>query len=183
MCNGQSAIALQVGGALQSAAGAYMKTSGEKRNLERSADIADMNARLSDLQAKSTLRQGQREEQRSRFETTNTKDSQTTGFAGNGIALDSETAIRVMTSTDVLGEIDANTINANAARAAWGYKMEGVQFRNEALTTRATASSLSPSQSAFGSLINSAGNISESYTRLKKAGAFEKRGTGKGVKT
>lgn len=185
MCNGASAIALQVGGGLQKAAGAYMKTSGEKRKLQGDADIADLNARLSDLSAKSTLRQGQREEQRSRFETTNTKDAQQTAFAGNGIALDSETAVRIMTSTDVLGEIDANTINANAARAAWGYRMEGVQFRNEALTKRATASSLNPALAATSSLINSAGNVAESYTRLKRAGAFDKkdsknRGSGRG---
>lgn len=181
MCNSSyTSIGMQVGGALSSAGGAYLKASGEKRTLQRQADVADLNARLSDLQAKSTYRQGQREEQRSRFETRNIRDKQTTGYAGNNIALDSETAIRVATSTDVLGEIDANTINANAARAAWGHRMEGVQFRNEALTSRASASAIKPGQAALTSLINSAGNISESYIRIKKATSSSgERGTGK----
>ncbi len=166
-------------GALQKAGGAFIKTSGEKRNFEASADIADLNARMSDLAAKSTLRQGQLEEQKSKIETTRTKDKAATGFAGNNIALDSQTAIRVMTSTEVLGDIEANIINANAGRAAWGYRMEGVQFRNEARTTRATAANLSPGRSAFNSLLGSAGNITESFVKLKKAGAFEKKSIGK----
>lgn len=186
MCDGNSALILQVGGALKSAAGAYRQASGEKSNLQYTADIADINARLSDLQASSTIRQGQRQEQQTRFDTTNLKDRQATGFAGNNIAVDSETALRVMTSTDVLGEIDANTINANAARAAWGHRMEAVQFRNEALTTRTTASNINPTAAATTSLINSAGNISESYARWKRAREKDntkddqKRGTRKG---
>ncbi len=119
------------------------------------------------------------EEQKSKIETTRTKDKAATGFAGNNIALDSQTAIRVMTSTEVLGDIEANIINANAGRAAWGYRMEGVQFRNEARTTRATAANLSPGRSAFNSLLGSAGNITESFVKLKKAGAFEKKSIGK----
>lgn len=187
MCDGYSSIAMQVGGALNSAAGAYFGAKGEKRQLERSADVADLNARLSNLSAKDALRRGQREEQASMLESTRTHDKAVTAYAANGIALDSQTAIQVLTSSDVLGKIDANTINANAARAAWGYRMEGVQYKNEALTSRAAASAISPFQRLQTSLINSAGNISDSYVRLKKAGAFEKepkagktgRGTGK----
>lgn len=172
-------MALQVGGALTSASGAYFGAKGEKRALERSADVADLNARLSKMSAKSTLRQGQREEQAARIDNRNIRDKQTTGYAGNNIALDSETAIRVMTSTEVLGEIDANTINANAARAAWGYRMEGVQYENEARSARAASSGISPFGQAATSLINSAGDISQNYIKLKKAGAFEKKTAGK----
>ena len=180
MCTPQASIGLQISGALSEATGAYLKTSGERSNLEASANMADLNARLSDMSAKQALRQGQVEYQASRLDTANLKEKQRTSFAANGIDLSSDTAVRVLTSTDVLGEIDANTINANAARAAWGYKLEGVQYRNEALVTRAGAKNLNPLRSARSSLINSAGDIAASWYKLKKAGAFDdNRGTGK----
>jgi hypothetical protein len=39
----------------------------------------------------------------------------------------------VLTSTDVMGQIDKNTIAANAVRSAWGYRTQATSFQNEAL--------------------------------------------------
>lgn len=181
MCNGQAAIGLQVAGAVQKGVGAFYGARSEARQLEHSANIADMNAKLSDMAADQTIKQGQREAQKSRFETTNTREAALAAYAGNGIALDSATVARVITSSDVLGEIDANTINANAARAAWGYRLEGVQFENEATVARAGAKSISPFTAASTSLISSAGNITQSYIKLKKSGAFDIGKTGRGT--
>jgi hypothetical protein len=45
--------------------------------------------------------------------------------------------VRVLTSTDLVGEVDANTIAANAIRAAWGYRTEAANHRGQALMSSA----------------------------------------------
>ncbi len=159
-----------------SATGAEIEAAGKKSSLNFAASFADTNARIADMTADSVLRQGQRAEQASRLETRNLKEKQRNSFAANGIALDSETANRVLTSTDLLGEVDANTLNANAARSAWGYRMEATGYRGEALVNRATANAIRPKSAFRTSLINSAGNISTSAYKLYKAGAFSGSG-------
>ncbi|MCC7304770.1 MAG: hypothetical protein IT558_00765 [Alphaproteobacteria bacterium] len=173
MCDGATALNTQISGGITTAIGAYYTARGEQENFKASANIADTNARLADLTAEAAIFAGQREEQMSRLATRDLKERQRTAYAGNGIALDSETAQRVLTSTDVMGEIEANTINANAARAAWGYRTEAVQWRNEALTKRASAKAISPRTRAMTSLINSASDVSASWYKLGKEGALE----------
>lgn len=173
MCNGATALSSQIDGGISTAIGSYYTAKGEQNNYLASAGIADTNARLSELTAQSALLQGQREEQASRIATSNVKEGQRAAYAANGIALDSDTANRVLTSTDVLGEIDANTLAANAARSAWGYRTQAVQYKNEALIKRASAKATSPFARAQASLINSAGPIAESWYKLGNSGALK----------
>lgn len=173
MCDGATALNTQIGGGLSTAIGAYYTAKGEQNNFQSTANIADTNSRIAELSAQSALFQGQKQEQASRIASRNLKEAQRTAYAGNGIDLNSETAQRVLTSTDVLGEIDANTISANAARAAWGYRTESVQYQNQALTARASAKAISPKTRAMSSLINSASSISESWYKLGKSGALK----------
>ena len=41
-------------------------------------------------------------------------------------------AAETLASTDIMKEVDANTTMANAIRNAWGYRMQGTNFTNEA---------------------------------------------------
>jgi hypothetical protein len=173
MCDATTSLNTQIMGGLTTGIGAYYSASAEKNNLKASANTADTNARIAELTGKSVLVQGQREEQISRLNTSDIKEAQRVGYASNGISLDSETAQRVLTSTDVLGEIDANTIAANAVRGAWGYRTESIQHTNEALTKRASAKSISPGTRAGTSLINSAARVSESWYKLGKEGSLK----------
>ena len=173
MCDGPTSLNTQISGGINTGIGAYFTAAGERNNLNASANIADTNARISELTAQSVIFQGQREEQISRINTSNIREAQRVGYASNGIDLGSETAQRVITSTDVLGEIDANTIAANAVRGAWGYRTEAVQQKNEALTKRTSAKAISPVSRASASLINSASSVSESWYKLGKEGALK----------
>lgn len=91
-------------------------------------------------------------------------------MAANGIALDSDTAINVLTTTDVIGEVDANTLNANAARAAWGYRLQGTNYQNEALMKRTTSKGINPFMQAGGTLLDKASSVGSSYYLYKKHG-------------
>lgn len=196
----------QIGGTAISAIGGYYSAATQKASLEgqaqlaaingRIADslgetnslIADTNGRIAELSAQAELRRGQREEQSSRLKTAQVKSAQRTAMAANGLDLGSDSALRILTTTDVMGEIDANTIAANAVRSAWGYRVQATNYQteaasaslqgkilatnsaNEALIKSATAGAINPGMSAFSSLLGNAGSVASSWYRFNKAG-------------
>ena len=94
------------------------------------------------------------------------KSRQTVAMAANGVALDSGTPNAVLTSTDVMGEIDANTIEQNALAQAWGY-------RTQAGMDRARANAINPGMSAATTLLGSATQVASTWYGMKKAGALD----------
>ncbi|WP_186425096.1 virion core protein, T7 gp14 family [Cupriavidus metallidurans] len=173
---GIGALALQGGGAAISTVGSYFSAQQQKSALGAQADIADINARTAESTAESALYQGQQQEISQRLKTAQLKSSQRTAMAANGIDLGSGSAVNVLTSTDTMGEIDANTIAANAVRSAFGYRTQATNFQNDALMKRTTASGISPITSAASTLLTGAGQVAGSWYKLKKAGAFDSNG-------
>jgi hypothetical protein len=167
MCN---ALAVMGAGAANSAVGAYNSARSSKISLGLQANLAEINARMSESAAQQTLLSGQREEQKSMIATANMKGAQRASMAANGIVLGEGTANQVVTSTDVLGEIDANTLHANAVRSAWGYRIQGVNQTNQALTSRSAAGAIKPGMSAATSLVGSAAQVASSWYAMKNAG-------------
>lgn len=167
MCN---ALAVMGAGAANSAVGAYNSARSSKISLGLQANLAEINARMSESAAQQTLLSGQREEQKSMIATANMKGAQRASMAANGIALGEGTANQVVTSTDVIGEIDANTLHANAVRSAWGYRIQGVNQTNQALTSRSAADTINPGMSAATSLVGSAASVASSWYAMKNAG-------------
>ena len=163
MCNAAAAMTMQGAGAASSALGAYFGAQSQKRSLELQASMADINARMSESAAQATLLTGQREVQKSQIATANLKSAQRASMAANGVDLGEGSANQILTTTDVMGEVDANTLQANAVRSAWGYRTQGVNQSNQALMSRASAGAISPLTSAATSLLGSAGSVASSW--------------------
>lgn len=161
-----------VGGALSSAIGAYASVKATKANLRMQAALNEINAQSAERTAQSTLAAGQHEEQASMLRTAQLKSTQQAEFASNGIDLGEGSAARVLTSTDVMGTIDKNTIAANAVRSAWGYRTAAVNDGNSALFASASAGSLNAGATAATSLLGSAGSVAQNWYMLNKSGAF-----------
>lgn len=159
MCSPTAALSLQGAGAINSTVGSYYAAGAQRSALELQADLAEVSA-------KSTMLAGEREQQRSRLNTAQVKGAQRAAMAANGVDLGSDTPNRVLTSTDLVGEVDAQTIAANALRTAWGYRVQGAQ-------NRATAGAISPGMSALTSLMGGASQVAGSWYTLNKAGAFD----------
>lgn len=168
----KASIASSVGSAATSAIGAYYSAAADKSRLRFQAKMAEINAAQIEKAAQQALRAGQAEEQGVRVRTAQLKSTQRTAMAANGIALNEGSALQVLTSTDYMGEVDANTVAANAVRAAWGYRVDATSMQNEALMARATASAINPGMAATSSLISSAGQIASQWYSFSKAGAF-----------
>ncbi len=182
------------------AQGAILQGKSAQLEAETQAAIARINARLAETAAQGTLFSGQRQEQAKRLETAAFKSAQRVGFATSGVDLASDSVVRVLTSTDIIGDIDANTIAANAIRAAWGYRTESANYLGQAMMSSANGQMLSanaqaqaaatlsgtpstvtppiasnpvsPGQAATSSLLGSATQIATTYYTLSKQGYF-----------
>lgn len=173
-----ASLAGQVGGGIASAAGSYFSASAQKASLKAQAAIADTNARIAELGAQSAIRQGQQQVAALTLQAGQLKSRQRASMAANGIDLGEGNAAEIQATTDIMKEIDASTLTANAMRSAWGYRTQGVNMQNEALMQRATAGAINPFGSAATSLLGSAGSVASSWYAMNKAGVFDKKAGG-----
>ncbi len=173
MCNPTAIIGTQAAAGAASTVGAYYAASGQRSALRSQARLADINAGLAEMDARQAMIQGERAEQAQRIQTANLKGRQRATMGGSGIALDSQSAQQILNSTDILGEIDALTIEQNAVRAAWGHRMQAANARNQARMARATASGISPAMAGATSLLGTATSVASNYYALDRSGAFD----------
>lgn len=163
----------QIGGGVTSAIGGYFSAATQKATLKGQAAVADTNARIAELGAQSALYQGQQQVGALTLKAGQLKSSQRAALAANGVDLSVGSAAEIQASTDIMKEIDANTLIANAVRTAWGHRTQAVDFQNEALIKRATAGALSPFGAAASSLLGSATTVASSWYSLNKSGALK----------
>lgn len=152
-----------------SAVGASNSAKAQKAGLDYQADVASNNAQIAEWQAQDAIRQGQDQEQQSRLRYATTKSTQRAALAANGVALDEGSAVDILTSTDYMNEMDASTIQANAARSAWGYRTQGTNYSDNSTALRAGAGAISSGSAAGLSLLGSAGQVSQSWYQYSKA--------------
>lgn len=165
---GGAGLAFGVAGALSSAFGSYFGASAQKAVLRSQANIQDINARLSEQSAQYELQKGEKKEQASRMATANIKSSQRVSMAASGMDLGSASAVELLTSTDVMGELDAQQIQKDAIYNAWGYRTQGVGYSSDANMKRAVASGVSPYGSAANSLLSGAGQVAQTWYFMKR---------------
>ena len=161
----------QTMGAVTSVVGSFYAVKAQKKALKAQAELDKINARIMEQMAQGELLAGQRKEQASRLQYAAVKSQQRVGLAAGNIDLGEGSALQIQTSTDLMNEIDANTIQANALAAAWGYRMKGVDYSNSATTNRASASGLSSLTAAGSTFLTGASQVAESYNRYKVATA------------
>ncbi|MCH2240979.1 MAG: hypothetical protein MK041_03380 [Aquabacterium sp.] len=165
-------------GMLTSGVGAFFGAQSQRDSLSFQAQMADINARLAESTAQSVLYAGQRETQRVRLNTAQLKSRQRVALAASGVALNEGSAAEMLTTTDAMGEVDANTVEANAVRAAWGHRTQAVNYTNDARMARSAAGAVSPFGSMASTLIGGASQVAAGWYGLSKAGAWDKPATG-----
>lgn len=160
--------AMSIAGSIASAIGAYYSASAVKDNLKHQAKMAEINARVVELGRRSTMLQGQRQEQQVRMKGAQVKSAQRTAYSANGVDLNSQTAQNVFNTTDYITETDALTTQSNTLAAAFGYQMQTTNLQNAATTARASAASASPMVSMGTSLLGSAGSVADRWAVFQK---------------
>jgi hypothetical protein len=176
MCSpGLAILGAQSFGAVTSTVGAIFGASSQKSGYKYAATMADINARISEGNARNMIHAGIVEESRIKLAGSQAKGAQIARIASSGVDLTSTTAQARLAGTDLITEVDANTMRANALRAAWGQRIEAGNERAKANSARASAASISPVMAGLTSLIAGAGQVASSWYSLNKEGAFAKK--------
>ena len=160
----------QVLGGLLGAKGSYDSAQASKTAYAIQAAVAQENARVSQEQARLALEAGTVNEQTVRLKTAGMFGAQRTAMAANGIDLGEGTATDILTTTKYMGERDALTVRDNAARAAWGYRVQANNQLNQASAYSVAGSAINPTMAAAGSLLSTAGSVAGSWYGMSKQG-------------
>ncbi len=151
-------------GAAVSAIGSVKAGNAQKR-------IAEFNAAIAEQQAVDAIARGAEDEANFRAGVRGLLGTEKAGFAAQGVDIGIGSAVDVQVDTAFLGELDALTIRTNAAREAWGYRVEAENLRRggaisqragrfqAATTILGTGVSLLASQFGFGSAPRTRGTI------------------------
>jgi hypothetical protein len=107
-----------------------------QRAKESEAQLAEYNAAVAQLQAKDAEARGVLEANRFRQAVKQVIGSQRAGFAAGNIDVGYGSTVDVQADAAFLGELDALTVRTNAAREAWGYKVEAEDLTRRAAISR-----------------------------------------------
>lgn len=103
---------------------------------ESEAQLQDVNAGTADLQAADAITRGAEAESRYRTQVRGAVGRQRAGFAASNVDVGFGSPVDVQADAAFLGELDALTIRTNAAREAWGYRVQADDLRRRAAITR-----------------------------------------------
>jgi len=118
---GTGMAAISIIGTLFSAFGRHQAGATQRKLLE-------YNSRVAEYQAQDVIARGEVLATRRREETRSVIGSQRATLAGQGVEINADSALDVQANAAYLGELDAMTIKNNAAREAWGYRVQARDF-------------------------------------------------------
>jgi hypothetical protein len=135
--------ALLIASAATSAAGTAQSVRAARRGgkaaqaaANAEADMMDYNAAVAEISATQAAEQGEVEAARYKEQVEGVIGSQRAGYAGQGVDVSSGSALAVQADTAAIAEMDALQIKSNAARTAWGYKVEAYDNKKRAVYAR-----------------------------------------------
>ena len=133
------------------------------------AAVQRNNAQLAEYQAQDAVTRGDKATEDHMRKVAQLKGSQKASMAARGLDLSEGSALNILTDTDLFGEIDANTIQTNAAREAWGYRAQGSNSTAQANLYKMQADNQNPLMAGAGTLLAGAGSVADRWTAYKKA--------------
>ena len=126
---GNLSIGLSIGQAIGSVYSAYAGAKAQSYALKKQAEIMANNRQIAQMGAESAFRAGEAQIAQITYKAGQRKASQRAAFAANGVALNGGGSVaEVLTSGDIMKEIDRDTAEMNALANAWGYKRQASQY-------------------------------------------------------
>jgi hypothetical protein len=156
-------------GSLLKASGTAAASAAQRTSLQYQASVARTNALLDQTKASLADQDGQIAVQNLQLKNGQTFGTQRANLAANGTDLGQGSANDILTSTKIMGQRDADQLQTNAMRTAWGYKVQAVNDTNNANALDAAASSISPGKAAAASLLGNATQVSSAWNTFSKA--------------
>ncbi|MFM0151449.1 hypothetical protein [Paraburkholderia sediminicola] len=167
-------LAVAAAGAAASAYGAIRQGQAASAAASYQAQVAKNNQTIASQYAAQSLADGQNQVAAKQQQTAQMIGGERAAMAANGVDLDSGSALRIQGDTAKLGDVDAMTIKNNAARAAYGYQLQGVSYGQQASLDESTgANAVSAGNlNAFSSILGGASSVGSKWTQYKIDGVF-----------
>ena len=165
---GTPLLALGIIGAVNSGINAYYSSKMNKIQMELQAKIAEENQRMSELAAEDALYQSQVKIGEISRKAQQVKSGQKVSMAAAGIAAAGGTYAEVLTSTDIMKEESISIERMNGYKAAWGYRMQGLNYGAQAGAARVSASSSNPLTSGFTGLASGLTNVAYQHAYFNR---------------
>lgn len=124
-------MAVMAAGAVMSAVAGMQAAKVQRETGRANQAIAENNAVLAEQQAKDSAILASREQQKSAWRTRAKIGRQKAAIAANGLDMDIGTPLDILGETAMFGGAERSAIAADAARKAWGFESEALNYRNQ----------------------------------------------------
>lgn len=159
---------LGLAGGATKAVGSYQSSQGQKASMEYQASVAANNAIIAQDKASIAEDNGQIAVGNQELKATQIKSQQVANMAANGVDLGTGSARDVLKSTDMMTQRDADQIQTNALREAWGYTTQAADDTSNSKALSSMADSVSPFSSAVTSMLGTATQVAPAMISLSK---------------
>lgn len=133
---------------------AFININAQQKELDYNRDEGYQNLATAQRASLDATERGNLEAGRARLQGSQMIARQKVAYANSGVDSTVGTAANVQADTRALTELDAKTIENNAAREAWGYKKQGEKFRKELDINRSRAES-----QMYGTILTTVGKL------------------------
>lgn len=156
-------IGVAVVGAAMTALSANNSAVAAQGQAKYQGQVARNNAILAQRAADRAKAQGDVAAQNKSLETRQLMARQTAGLAGNGLDVNSGTALDIIGDTAAIGNTDKQTILNNATAQANTYIGQANNFQGDASLYSAKASGINPAYDSFGTALNGLGSVADKW--------------------
>lgn len=163
------AFGAQLYGAGSKFLGTRYQAKAQQSQLAYQSQLAQINRDSANLQADSIRMAGQRQIGAITRRAGDIKALQRARLGASGIALDSASAIDVMTRSDLMKELDAIEILKNAVAKEGAARMGATNFDMAANTYAQASSQMSPTRAAGGGFLSDSITVASNWYYLKNA--------------
>jgi hypothetical protein len=131
------------------------------------SQVYGINAELAEAQAVDAVARGAEAAGRHRARTRQVIGSQRAGLAAQGVDIGDGSAADVQADAATLGELDALTIENNAKREAWGYKVQASEYRNQSKLVRRGGRAMASAarMQGYSTLLTGGAQIADTWDR------------------
>ena len=164
----QAGVYSSIAGGAISAVGTYQQGRLQRTGYRAQAEIDSINQELANRQAADAIERGRESIDTLRLSTRQLAGQQRASLAARGVDLTEGSPLNILTDTAFMSARDVNTLQLNAAREAWGMRVQGANYGASAGTMNARARAESPLLSAGGSLLTSAGSVASRWYAYRK---------------
>lgn len=166
---GQVGLGLTAFSTAMSIGSAFFNAKTQKAVLEGQAKLSALNAKMAEFSASQAIFQGKKQEESYLMQAGALKSKTKATYASRGF-LRSGTVSDVLTSQDVVKEIERVGIEKQALDIAFGLKTKVLNEQAQAIGQKFTAESISPFASTLGATAKGGSDLFNQYALIKSLG-------------